>query len=53
MKKVILINISLLVYLIFSCYLYERRQTIVKSNWVIQNYSVLDRYSSRYSGTPP
>lgn len=51
MKKVILINIGLLVYLIFSCCLYERRQAIVKSNRVIQYYSVLDRSSSRYSGT--
>ena len=40
--SVILVNIGLLVVAVFMWLIYDRRQTIIKSEEPIQNYSVLE-----------
>lgn len=41
---VLLINIGVLVFFIFSCYLYNHRQVLMSSEKPITNYSVLEVY---------
>ena len=45
--SVILVNIGLLVVAVFMWLIYDRRQTIIKSEEPIQNYSILEVHRGR------
>lgn len=53
MKKVLLLNICLLIFFAFSCRLYNHRQVIMNTEKPITNYSVLEvnHHSNRMSST--